>query len=291
MRWSALLLFIALAAASSADSDKNTKGHCFAQRSVTSLTPIMAVEEDDPQPAAEIQQLDARGRSKGFGNPTGVVVKGRDGCPCMTDIPQSLSPKWNISAEIPEGLEMKHSGWTEDYTDRGIGIFATSAFKKGDVVGGAHARVVPCKGTEVQTPMGTRSLTCEIHFFDLPKCSSGSVFADDGTLAIFPSWISFLNAPDEYDEASDKEAQNSGVGANLDFGSSTCKSNPDEESEWTLVASQDISPGNELIVLYDEKMKAMKAMKKTRKSSKMPAMKAIKAMKAMKKMPAMKVNK
>lgn len=61
-----------------------------------------------------------------------------------------------------------------------------------------------------------------------------------------------MNAPYEYDEAADKEVQTSGVRANLEFGSSTCRSNPGEESEWTLVASQDILPGNELIVLYDE---------------------------------------
>merc|ERR1712032_888647 len=64
----------------------------------------------------EIQELDARGRNKGFGNPTGVVVEGRDGCPCTEDIPQSMEPRWNISTEIPEGLEMKHAGWTMDYT-------------------------------------------------------------------------------------------------------------------------------------------------------------------------------
>lgn len=211
-----------------------------------------AAKDGVKQPAAEIQELDARGRTKGSGNPTGVVVKDRDSCPCMTDIPQSLTPKWNISAEIPEGLEMKHAGWAEDYTDRGIGIFATKAFQKGDVVGGAHARVVPCMGAKVQTSMGTRSLNCEIHFFDLPTCSGGSVSADDEKLAIFPSWISFLNAPDEYDEAADKKGQNSRVRVNLEFGSSTCRSNPGEDSEWTLVASQDILQGNELTVLYDE---------------------------------------
>lgn len=319
MHLSALHLFIASAVANNAHADKNTNGHCFAQRGVTRMAPFVAAEGDDLQPAAakegdshlpsltgaipEIQELDARGRTKGFGNPTGVVVKGRDGCPCMNDIPQSLAPKWNISAEIPEGLEMKHAGWTDDYSDKGIGIFATKTFKKGDVVGGAHARVVPCKGAEVQTPMGVRSLNCEIHFFDLPKCSGGGVSVDDEKVAIFPSWMSFLNSPDEYDKTTDKEGQNSVVSANLDFGLSTCKRNPDEESEWTLVASQDILPGNELTVLYDEtalrgtrmmrmkaamKAAAMKAAMKAKKSlvkpfaTKAATMKAMKAMKAKK---------
>jgi len=240
----------------------------------------------------EIQELDARGRNKGFGNPTGVVVEGRDGCPCTEDIPQSMEPRWNISTEIPEGLEMKHAGWTMDYTDKGIGIFATKAFKKGDVVGRAHARVVPCNGAEVQTPMGTRSLNCDIHFFELPSCSGGGGVSLDGEkFAIFPSWMSFLNEPDEYDETTDKKMQN-GVGANVDFGSSICKNSPGEESEWTLVASQDIPTGRELTVRYDKSdldgiiglAKSMKkAMKKKsmKKESSMTA-KTTKTMKVMK---------
>jgi len=305
MHLSTLFLFIASAAANTALSHKNTNGHCFAQRRVTHMAPFVAADLDDLQPEAakegdshlpsltgaipEIQELDARGRTKDFRNPTGVVVKGRDGCPCMKNIPQSLAPKWNISAEIPEGLEMKHAGWTVDYSDKGIGIFATKTFKKGDLVGGAHARVVPCKGAEVQTPMGVRSLNCEIHFFDLPKCSGGTVSVDDEKVAIFPSWMSFLNSPDEYDETTDKEVQNSGVGANLEFGFSTCKRNPSEESEWTLVASQDILPGNELTVLYDETaLRGMTHMKKKAKKSaakpysvmKVAMKKARKAMKA-----------
>jgi len=239
----------------------------------------------------EIQELDARGRNKGFGNPTGVVVEGRDGCPCTEDMPQSMEPRWNISAEIPEGLEMKHAGWTLDYTDKGLGIFATKAFKKGDVVGRAHARVVPCNGAEVQTPMGTRSLNCHIHFFDMPSCSGGGVSLDGEKFAIFPSWMSFLNSPDEYDETTDKKVQDN-VGANLEFGSSTCKSNPGEESEWSLVASQDVSPGRELTVQYDTSdldgiiglAKSMKkAMKKEsmKKASTMKA-KTVRTAKAMK---------
>merc|ERR1712008_129299 len=122
-------------------------------------------------------------------------------------------------------------------------------------------------GAEVHTSMGTRSLNCEIHFFDLPTCSGGGVSADDEKLAIFPSWISFMNAPDEYDEAADKEVQNSKFRANLEFGSSTCRSNPGEDSEWTLVASQDILPGNELTVRYDESELTGTQMKKMKMST------------------------
>merc|ERR1712032_1659747 len=47
---------------------------------------------------------------------------------------------------------------------------------------------------------GTRSLNCDIHFFELPSCSGGGGGSLDGEkFAIFPSWMSFLNEPDEYD--------------------------------------------------------------------------------------------
>jgi len=293
---------------------------------------VVSIGYHNASPASTVppvfQELDALGRMKGFGNPTGVVVDGRDGCPCVKEIPQGVTPVCNITAEIPEGIHMKHAGWTADYTDKGIGIFATKPFKKGDQVGSAHARVVPCKAAQVQTPMGTRDIECNIHFFNLPECTSNPL--DDDKFATFPSWMSFLNAPDDVDDehaddnndvdadntdsieaanAEDKEQAVEDTGtdadevaaeANLEWGPSTCKNNSTEETAWSLVASKDIVPGDELTIMYDvsdldetislakkagmksamvwtgkrvRAMKSMKAMKKMRTTKKMRAMK------------------
>merc|ERR1712086_644331 len=218
-------------------------------------------------------------------------------------IPQGVTPLCNITAEIPEGIHMKHAGWTADYTDKGVGIFATKPFKKGDQVGSAHARVVPCKAAQVQTPMGTRDIECNIHFFNLPECTSSPL--DDDKFATFPSWMSFLNAPDDVDDEhaddnNDFDADEVAAEANLEWGPSTCKTNSTEETAWSLVASKDIVPGDELTIMYDvsdldetislakkagmksamvwtgkrvRAMKSMKAMKKMRTTKKMRAMK------------------
>jgi len=183
----------------------------------------------------------------------GEDLKKRDNCPYAQTNPIELDQiqPWNVTAELPKDLLMKHSGWTSDGIDRGVGVFALRAFKKGEDVGSALARVAPCADQAyLETPMGVRAVNCDIHFFDLP---SGSANSDDD-LALFPSWMSFVNEPDDENEA--------GLVANgnVEWGTSICN-HPSGAPQWRLLASQDIAPQMELTLVYDGQT-GMMGMKK-----------------------------
>jgi len=178
------------------------------------------------------------------GGTTTDRLKQRDSCPRDHIKPIELvqSQPWNVTAELPRDLFMKHAGWAPDGSDRGIGVYTARSFKQGENVGTALARLAACVDeARVETPMGLRAITCDIHFFDLPPVESGS-FAED--LAVFPSWMSFLNAPDDEDEAG------LAIGGSVDWGASVC-SHPSGAPQWRLVASRDLAPQEELTLVYD----------------------------------------
>ena len=159
--------------------------------------------------------------------------------------------------------------------------------------------------------MGTRDIECNIHFFKLPECTGSPL--DDDKFATFPSWMSFLNAPDDVDDedaddnndfdadntssieaanTEDKEQDDEVVAeANLEWGPSTCKTNSTEETAWSLVASKDIVLGDELTIMYDvsDLDEAISlAMKAGMKSAMVWTGKRVRAMKSMKAFSGMK---
>jgi len=187
-------------------------------------------------------------------NEGGEDSKKRDNCPYAHTDPINLDQiqPWNVTAELPKDLLMQHSGWTSDGNDRGVGIFTLRAFKKGEDVGSALARVAPCADqAHVETPMGVRAIKCDIHFFDLPYGSDNG----NDNLAVFPSWMSFLNEPDDENE---EELPANG---NVEWGTSICN-HPSAAPQWRLLASEDIAPQTELILVYDGAAMGMKMMKK-----------------------------
>jgi len=224
---------------------------------------------DSAEPNVHVPSLLQTGQKElknAVGNEDGEDLKKRDNCPYAHTNPIKLDQiePWNVTAELPKDLLMQHSGWTSDGIDRGVGVFALRAFKKGEDVGSALAHIAPCADQAyVETPMGVRAVNCDIHFFDLP---SGSANSDDD-LAVFPSWMSFLNEPDDENEA--------GLVANgnVEWGTSICN-HPSGAPQWRLLASQDIAPQMELTLVYDGEsgvlaMRSMMSMKKKKKMMRM----------------------
>lgn len=208
------------------------------------------------------------------------VRQTRDNCPYKVTKSVNLNQAtpWNITAELPEALFIKHAGWAPDMSDLGIGVFAARPFKKGEEIGSALARVAPCDSTaSVETPVGIREIRCDIHFFDLPEDDSGS----DDNLAVFPSWMVFINHPDVEGDVG------LAAGANVEWATSNCD-HPSGAPLWRLFASKDIAPQAELRLVYDDSSSAMKpkrAMKKMKKGlppKKAPIGTMRKGMKAMK---------
>jgi len=164
---------------------------------------------------------------------------------------------YNVTAEIPQGLYMKHAGWDEENIDHGVGVFSSHGYRKGETIGSAPAHITPCleQPSFAETPAGKRVVTCDIHFFDLPDCPTGKTL-DSDAYAIFASWMSFLNYP------SDGQAQSP---ANVEWGPTGCSG---DLTQWHLRASTDIAPHEELRLDYgrDEEGGWMRMMRRMGKS-------------------------
>lgn len=201
---------------------------------------------------------------------------GKDTCSCASPMLASSKPDWNVTAALPVGLEMKHAGWTSDFINKGIGVFASRPFAKGEEIGSSLVQAVPCRSATAHTPVGEWVVMCAIHFHLLHNCGANEP-ADAATnakdLHAFASWISFLNgngvsALNDLDHLNHSHSENMSTSsggrsihnansdtnhypdANVVFGSPTCKHST-QETEWHLMASKDIAIGQELLMQYD----------------------------------------
>jgi len=155
-----------------------------------------------------------------------------DGCQCLVPAESSRNTFDLKSAESspPHGVELRQAG------SKGVGLFATSSFSKGESIGWAYTHTLPCNDFKASTSQGPVNIYCDTHFFPL-RCGSKGPGENYG---VFPEWLDLLNHADE------------GVSTAY-FGPSEFVVSSDGRvlrQRWKLVASRTIKPDDELTYDY-----------------------------------------
>jgi hypothetical protein len=157
---------------------------------------------------------------------------------CLAPQPNATSSylDLNVTNELPSGVEIKHAGWTRDMYNKGLGIFATRSFEKGEEIGSAHAKVVPCSKYTTDTPVGKYEIVCPIHFYRLSECSADNKKTDEATgyplHSVFASWLSFLNGQkQDTDETYHMLAQNSSHNSHMKTSVKKTEKNTSQQEE------------------------------------------------------------
>lgn len=207
-----------------------------------------------------------------------------DGCACRVPQESGQAPPGGWRVELPPGVALKEAG------KKGVGLFATRSFKKGEEVGRAAFHVMPCHDIQVGTPLGQRTVACETHFYDLQcgklqgldlnllaaskrqgNATAGSKLAEALSTArkaaveeaegakeevgIFPEWLVFLNHAED-----GKEEASTYYGPAL-YGRAA-ESGAVNAGKWVLVARKNIRANQELTINYQRGDWAFEALSK-----------------------------